>query len=111
MYFDGQFVGPDCDVFAPSAASLLTSLSGKQHTSRVIRTAQFAFRFEATLITVLQRRLSWVAPSRQYPAHFAAIQVNLISDLYADENGKAAHEECYVKRIAGSNSRAAMGDD
>jgi hypothetical protein len=26
--------------------------------------------------------------------------VNLISDLSTDENGKAIHEECYVKRQA-----------
>jgi hypothetical protein len=31
--------------------------------------------------------------------------------LLADENGKAVHEECYVKNIAGSDSRIAIGDD
>jgi hypothetical protein len=29
--------------------------------------------------------------------------VNLQSDLSADENGMAIHEECYVKRIAASS--------
>ena len=29
--------------------------------------------------------------------------VNLQSDLFADENGMAIHEECYVKGIAASS--------
>lgn len=29
--------------------------------------------------------------------------VNLQSDLSADENGKAIHEECYIERIAASS--------
>lgn len=33
--------------------------------------------------------------------------VDLISDLFADENGKAVHEDCYVKLIAGSSSNPA----
>jgi hypothetical protein len=35
--------------------------------------------------------------------------VDLISDLSADENGKAVHEECYVKRITGSSNNPAAG--
>ena len=31
--------------------------------------------------------------------------LNLRADLFADENGKAVHEECYVKRITTSRSR------
>jgi hypothetical protein len=36
--------------------------------------------------------------------------VNLGTDLCADENGKAVHEECYVQRItsSASNPAAAM---
>jgi hypothetical protein len=30
--------------------------------------------------------------------------IDLRSDLSADENGKAVHEACYVKRITGSSS-------
>jgi hypothetical protein len=30
--------------------------------------------------------------------------VDLSADLYADENGKAVHEECYVKHITNSRS-------
>jgi hypothetical protein len=35
--------------------------------------------------------------------------VDLQADLYADENGKAVHEDCYVKRLSSehSNSSAA----
>jgi hypothetical protein len=29
--------------------------------------------------------------------------VNLRTDLYADENGKAVHEDCYVKKIASAD--------
>ena len=31
--------------------------------------------------------------------------LNLVIDLCADENGKAVHEECYVKRITPPRSR------
>jgi hypothetical protein len=31
--------------------------------------------------------------------------LNLRADLCADENGKAVHEECYVKRITPPRSR------
>jgi hypothetical protein len=39
--------------------------------------------------------------------------VDLAIDLYADENGKAVHEDCYVERIANSsgNPAAAMMAD
>jgi hypothetical protein len=30
--------------------------------------------------------------------------VDLRIDLYADENGKAVHEDCYVKRITRSSN-------
>jgi hypothetical protein len=31
--------------------------------------------------------------------------VSLTSDTYADENGKAVHQECYQKRIIGALKR------
>jgi hypothetical protein len=31
--------------------------------------------------------------------------VDLTVDLYADENGKSIHEECYVKRITTAQAR------
>jgi hypothetical protein len=30
--------------------------------------------------------------------------VDLSADLHTDENGKAVHEDCYVKRVASSRS-------
>jgi hypothetical protein len=33
--------------------------------------------------------------------------VDLQTDLYANENGKAVHEDCYVKRIRSSSSNPA----
>jgi hypothetical protein len=33
--------------------------------------------------------------------------VDLLVDLTADENGKAVHEECYVKRLTSSSSNPA----
>jgi hypothetical protein len=77
----------------------------------VIRTAQFVFRFEATLITVRQREVFMGSPFPAIPCVLCSNPVNLISDLYADENGKAVHEECYVNRITETNSRASISDD
>jgi len=47
----------------------------------------------------------------EIPCILCSKPVNLISDLHADENGKAVHEECYVKRITESNFPAVIGDD
>ena len=77
----------------------------------MIRNAQFAFRFEAALIPGLQRRLFMDRPFPAIPCILCSNPVNLISDLYVDENGKVVHEECYVKRITESNSRIAISDD
>jgi hypothetical protein len=51
------------------------------------------------------------SPFPAIPCVLCSNPVNLISDLYADENGKAVHEECYVKRITESNSRVTRSDD
>ncbi len=51
------------------------------------------------------------SPFPAIPCALCSNPVNLISDLYADEHGKAVHEECYVKRIIESNSRAAISDE
>ena len=50
-------------------------------------------------------------PSPEIPSTLCSNPVNLISDLHADANDKTVHEECYVKRITESNSRAAISDD
>jgi len=52
-------------------------------------------------------------PFPEIPCALCSNPVKLISDLSADENGKAVHEECYVKRITSSSSSpaAAIIDD
>ena len=52
-------------------------------------------------------------PFPEIPRALCSNPVKLISDLSADENGKAVHEECYVKRITSSSSSpaAAIIDD
>ena len=51
------------------------------------------------------------SPFPAIPCIVCGNPVNLISDLYADENGKAVHEVCYVKSITGSDSNNAISDD
>ena len=51
--------------------------------------------------------------SRRFPEISCALcskPVDLLIDLSADENGKAVHEECYVKRLTSSprNPAAAL---
>jgi hypothetical protein len=52
-------------------------------------------------------------PFREIPCKLCAKPVDLTVDLSADENGKAVHEDCYVKHIASSsrNPPAAMMAD
>ena len=38
-------------------------------------------------------------PCPEIPCTFCSKPVDLQTDLYADENGKAVHEDCYVKRL------------
>jgi hypothetical protein len=48
--------------------------------------------------------------SRRFPEISCALcsnTVDLLIDLSADENGKAVHEECYVRRLASSSSNPA----
>jgi hypothetical protein len=48
--------------------------------------------------------------SRPFPEISCALcsnPVDLLIDLSADENGKAVHEECYVKRLTSSSSNPA----
>jgi hypothetical protein len=41
-------------------------------------------------------------PLPEIPCIFCRKPVDLEADLSADENGKAVHEECYVKQITDS---------
>jgi hypothetical protein len=47
-------------------------------------------------------------PFPEIPCTICAKPVDLTVDLSADENGKAVHEDCYVKRIASSSSNSAL---
>jgi hypothetical protein len=49
-------------------------------------------------------------PLPEIPCALCRKPVDLLIDLSADENGKAVHEECYVKRLtsSGSNPAAAI---
>ncbi len=37
--------------------------------------------------------------------------VDLRTDLYADENGKSVHEDCYVKRITSNRDHSKSGGE
>ena len=41
-------------------------------------------------------------PFPEIPCILCSKSVNLSTDLSVDENGKAVHEECYVKRVTDS---------
>ena len=43
-------------------------------------------------------------PFTEIPCILCNKAVDLSADLFADENGKAVHEECYVKHITNSRS-------
>ena len=43
-------------------------------------------------------------PFPDIPCKLCSKPVDLSVDLSADENGKAVHEECYVKQITSSHS-------
>ena len=43
-------------------------------------------------------------PFSDIPCKLCSKPVDLSADLSADENGKAVHEECYVKHITSSRN-------
>jgi len=49
-------------------------------------------------------------PSLEIPCIVCSKPVDLQADLCADENGKAVHEECYLRKITSQdgNSRATV---
>jgi hypothetical protein len=47
-------------------------------------------------------------PFPEIPCVICSKPVNLSADLSADENGKAVHTECYVKRITAPHSGPSM---
>jgi hypothetical protein len=52
-------------------------------------------------------------PFPEAPCKICVKPVDLETDLHTDENGKAVHEDCYVKHITSSchNAPAAMMAD
>lgn len=44
-----------------------------------------------------------VTHSKKYPAKLLQQAIDLTVDLSADEDGKAVHEDCYVKYIKSSS--------
>jgi hypothetical protein len=49
-------------------------------------------------------------PFPEIPCAICSNALDLISDLFADENGKSIHEECYVQRITSSSSNPAVAN-
>ena len=47
-------------------------------------------------------------PFPEIPCAVCSNPINLTSDLFADESGKAVHEDCYVKRLASPSSNHAV---
>lgn len=50
-------------------------------------------------------------PFSEIPCAICARSVDLIVDLYADENGKIVHEDCYVTHITSSTGQFASRRD
>jgi hypothetical protein len=48
-------------------------------------------------------------PFPEIPCTICAKPLDLTVDLYADEHGKALHEDCYVKHIASSRRNPSDG--
>jgi len=48
-------------------------------------------------------------PFPEIPCILCSKAVDLEIDLCADENGKAVHEECYIKRVMSSSSNPVVG--
>jgi hypothetical protein len=44
------------------------------------------------------------SPFPEIPCVICTKPVNLQTDLWADENGKAVHADCYINRITGAHS-------
>jgi len=47
--------------------------------------------------------------SPEIPCTICAKPVDLQTDLHADENGKAVHEDCYVKRVVAPQNSPSVG--
>ena len=78
----------------------------------MINTAQSLTRRKARLLLALPERRLWIAgPFRRCAAFFSGRRVDLRTDLYADENGKAIHEDGYVKHIISNGYHSKSGGE
>ena len=76
----------------------LLKLNSNGKIPKLVRIDQSAFRLWTTLILhhqggLMDRR------SFQISCILCGLPLNLQTDLSADENGKAVHEQCYVNKI------------
>jgi hypothetical protein len=91
-----------------ACGSLNQSSSSAGKTPNLISIDQSAFRFWPTLLMTLDKEA--LMDSRPFPEISCALcskAVDLLVDLSADENGRAVHEDCYVKRVTSSSSNPA----
>ena len=93
---------------AITLGSFTESVSRRGKSPNLICIDQSAFHFWPRLL--IDPRKEALMGSRRLPEISWALcrkPVDLLIDLTADENGKAVHEECYVKRLTSSSSNRA----
>jgi hypothetical protein len=97
------------NIASPTLANYVAEISSTQ----VVCIAQTALSLGSTLLLTLKEALMKSRPFPEIPCLICSKPVDLSADLSADENGKAVHTECYVKRIItpqASSSIAVMAD-
>ena len=65
----------------------------------MVNTEQPAFSFWSTLLVTSKEARMGGYPFQEIPCSISANPVGLAVDVYADEYGRAVHEDCYVKHI------------
>jgi len=66
--------------------------------------AQSSPRYSPTLILAPKEAFMGRSPFLEIHCTLCNSSVDLRVDLCADENGKAVHEECYVKKVTSSQA-------
>jgi hypothetical protein len=73
--------------------------------------AQPSLRLESTLLLILQKETFMGSCFfREMPCAICRKPLTLQIDLCADENGKAVHGDCYIKRIISARLAKARAD-
>ena len=94
------FFGVDLNQSAiDSANELPSNLFALGKFPKPINTAQPPIRVEPTLLLTLPKE-DLMSSLPEIPCGICRKPVDLQTDLWADENGKAAHADCYFERIA-----------